>query len=238
MNVIARYFAPCFLHRLSIFERKTALLFNAIDANDAERIPELIHRGAKLTKKNKDGQTAMSKAIIGLWRPGLRVLDALIVGGCDINVQHHGSTILHFVAGKLITHALAAEAPVCRQLEWAISTLLHYGADIDARSQRDGGTPLHWAISVGRSPYVNEAARVLIERGADLDTPASLDCQGRCLYTRTSNGIVRGATPREYAQDIGSDVQEIIAKHDAARDRAALQAVADAPVVERQRRRM
>ena len=63
-----------------------------------------------------------------------------------------------------------------------VIALIDRGADIHAKGNKDGQTPLHWAASQGQT----ETAVALIDRGADIHATANL---GRTpLHLATSQG--------------------------------------------------
>jgi cytohesin len=121
-------------------------LHSAASAGDAERVRELLKKGADPNAKNERGWTPLHLA--AFWGR-VDVVKLLLEHGVDPNVQdENGGTPLHVAA-------IRGHVDVAR-------LLLQYGVDPNVQDER-GRTPLHVAAIRGRVDVV----RFLLEHGAN-----------------------------------------------------------------------
>jgi ankyrin repeat protein/beta-lactamase regulating signal transducer with metallopeptidase domain len=85
------------------------------------------------------------------------ILDILIANGADVNINARNGTPLHLAAG--------ARGSVNDEYAKIVEKLLAKGADVNAKSPRQGRTPLHAAVDKGRY----KTARLLIAAGANVN---------------------------------------------------------------------
>lgn len=170
----------------------TPLLF-AVREGRADLVRDLLGRGADVNETGHDGYSALHVAVV---RGYLDLATFLLSKGADPNAAKCGYTVLHWVAGTWETiHShdyIFNQTAVNKVQEWAvlagvtdqsakhrmISTLLQYGADVDARVTKDppeygfslfkynltvGGTAFYIASIVSDTPTM----RLLLAHGAD-----------------------------------------------------------------------
>ncbi len=154
-------------------------LHSAASAGDAERVRELLKKGADPNAKNEYGNTPLHEAA---FRGHVDVARLLLEHGADPNIQSkNGLTPLHEAAshghfdvvelllehgadpnikdkyGNTPLHKAASEGHVN-----VVKLLLEHGADPNIQN-KDGWTPLHYAALLGHVDVV----RLLLEHGAD-----------------------------------------------------------------------
>jgi len=124
---------------------------------------------------NVNGGYYMRPLIAALAGEHFQTADLLRHNGADPHVQGHAESIpLHFAA-------------FVDNLE-VVQKLIKYDADIDARSDSPGWTPLYWASS-GEHFKDGSVLRLLLERGADVNARA-VDDGFTPLHRASANGSV------------------------------------------------
>ena len=179
----------------------TALHWAAM-RSDVELAETLIYAGAHLEATTRIGQHTPLHVASRSGQPG--VLRALLEAGADPHaLTASGATALHLAAG-----AGSGEA---------VAVLIDHGADIDARENTWGQTPLMFAAAANRFGPVN----VLMERGANLETATrvvdlpDLDAEDRAAAYRRQevlDGFRAAAPPHEQTgwQPTAAQVQAAI----------------------------
>ncbi|MFV0949284.1 ankyrin repeat domain-containing protein [Wolbachia endosymbiont of Nasonia giraulti] len=128
---------------------KTPLHFAAFTGR-SKAIKVLIDLGANIEAKDQKGRTPLHEANENLFTKGVKVL---IEAGADVNaVDKDEFTPLYM--------------PIMygyKNVTDIVKLLIEAGADVNKVSMI--GTPLHWAVLLGKS----EEAKVLIEAGADVN---------------------------------------------------------------------
>lgn len=126
---------------------------------------------------------AMAQLHVAVRHGDLEEVRRLIDAGTDLNAQDSkfGATPLHWAAadGKTprqnndrATHSVALRN---REALAVVQTLLDAGAGVNARDNKFGATPLHWAAALSETPAVVQA---LLDAGANLEAQ-----QDRGRYT-------------------------------------------------------
>jgi len=167
---------------------------------------------------NADGGYYMRPIIAALAGEHFRTADLLHRSGADPHVQgklksfplHHAATIVNFeVVQKLIEYDAdidARDEDGWTPLIWAsrglyfkgvsvLRLLLERGADVNARADDDGYTPLHQASAWGAL----EVVRLLLEHFADIeavdrDGKTPLQVVGKRIYRDVNQGRIDGIT--------------------------------------------
>lgn len=134
---------------LALPDGATAVLW-AVHWNDAAMVDLLVRAGANVNAANRFGATPLWMAST---EGNAAMVEALLSAGADATMSALGGEPV------LMTAARTGNVP-------ALKALLAYGADVNATEARHGQTALMWAVG-GRDTYP-EAARVLIEHGADV----------------------------------------------------------------------
>ncbi len=123
-------------------------LVEAARAGNAQKVKDLLQKGADANAKNHEGTTAL---MFAAYQGSQEMIEALIEKGADVNAKdNEGSTAL--MAASLGGDLSGVEA------------LLEKGADINAQNER-GFTSLMWASHDGHI----EIVRVLLNKGADAE---------------------------------------------------------------------
>ncbi len=129
-------------------DKVTESLPQAASDGDIERVRSLLSAGAKVNEKDKDGQTALHRAV----KHGHKaVVELLLAKGADVGATYRYETPLY--AAALAGHKEIAEL------------LLSRGADVNAVLGASRLTPLHCACWRGHA----EVAELLIQKRARLD---------------------------------------------------------------------
>ncbi|AAF44588.1 ankyrin repeat protein [Fowlpox virus] len=187
----------------SIDVYKNTPLHYAVQAPSLSRlVPKLLERGIDVNAKNIKGETPLYlMAKNGYDTENIRTL---IMRGADVNAAdslyitplHQASTLDRYKDTVITLLELGAnvnardycdKTPIhyaaVRNNVVIINTLLDYGADIEALSQKIG-TVLHFAL-YGTNPYMS--VKTLIDRGANvnsknkyLSTPLHYACKKNC----------------------------------------------------------
>ena len=156
----------------------TTALHWAVRADDQELMRLLLRAGADARRANRYGVTPLQLAAVN---GSVTAATALLEAGADPNaVLPEGESIL-------MTAARTGEPAL-------LALLLDRGADLKAREQWYGETALIWAVAENHA----DAARVLLERGADVNLrSASLEFARR----RTGQSVLSlgSWTPLMYA---------------------------------------
>lgn len=131
----------------------TEQFYNAIRADHAGEVADLLRGGASVNGKDSRGGTPlMYAAAIG----SEAMLRTLIEAGADVNAKSSfGATALIFAAGSLPR----------------VRLLVEHGADVNARTNR-GNTPL---LVAAKHAGNLDTVKLLIAKGARLDAPPSED---------------------------------------------------------------
>lgn len=127
-------------------------LHEAIEANDLDRVRELIAQGEPVNSKDEDGRSALYVAAL---EGHLPVIKQLVGSGADVN----GVTVTP--DGDRWTPLIIAAYVGNKDI---VDFLVSHGADIDTKDNH-GYTALSWAMKEGYSNTV----RLLITRGADVN---------------------------------------------------------------------
>ncbi|ARE67224.1 SWPV2-ORF006 [Shearwaterpox virus] len=187
----------------SIDDCKNTPLHHASQTPSLSRlVPKLLERGADVNAKNIKGETPLYlMAKNGYDTENIRTLISL---GADVNATdrmyntplHQASTLdrnkdivitLLELGANVNARDYYEKTPIhyaaVRNSVVIINTLLDYGAEIEALSQKIG-TALHFALC-GTNPYTS--VKTLIDRGAnvnsknkDLSTPLHYACKNNC----------------------------------------------------------
>jgi ankyrin repeat protein len=195
-------------------------LRDAIRAGDPTAVQALIKQGADVNALERDGATPLHWAA-HMDEPGL--VDALLNAGAKPNAANtYGATPLLLAAengnAAIIERLLKAgadpnlampsgETPLMTAARTgkvpALAALIAGGADLNAKESLKGQTALLWALS---GPHV-EAARLLIEKGADIHLASNSGFTPLMMATRHNSLdavkllLDRGATVDEKAAD-------------------------------------
>jgi len=144
----------------------SADLLSAAEAGDANRIQELLTKGADIGARDKHGRTPLMIAAV---KGHTAAVTLLLKKGSDVNSRNkYGMTALHFAAGT-------GRAEVVR-------TLLAHGANANERESRTNGVPIMSAAASGSI----ETAKALLERGANVNEKNKLG--STALMGATMNG--------------------------------------------------
>lgn len=136
-----------------------ARLLTAAASGDADLARKLIKEGADPQARDSAGRTGMHLAVgqseYSYGNKTRELIAMFLNRGLDVNDRDGGgATILHH-ATQDTSYSVGSK----------IQDLIDFGADINARD-RDGRTPLHWAvIKGGRQDHVKQ----LLESGADIE---------------------------------------------------------------------
>jgi ankyrin repeat protein len=129
----------------------TALYYAAGSDYGAASAEELLNYGASPNAKSSNGRTALHQAAS---QGATKVIEVLLAHKADINMpDDRGYTPLHAAVQYRIGKINVAEL------------LVNNGADVDAKSYREGVTPLREAISTGDT----EVVKLLLSHGADVN---------------------------------------------------------------------
>jgi len=127
----------------------------------------LCDKGADIMAKGNDGYTALHYAVKGRH---MAFFDMLLARGADVNAKSEGGyTPLFWAVAKLDTTRNGGRAGFTREKarderqEVCLTRLLDKGADIEAKTTKEGWTALHKAAFDDRSFCV----KILLQRGAD-----------------------------------------------------------------------
>ena len=143
-------------------------LHRASKLGQAPLVELLISYGAKVNVKDNDGATPLHYAV-GSGSTG--VVEVLVENGARLNSRtSRGRTALHWAVLMCEEGSTKYSDDYVKFFRIAQELFLH-SADVNARAE-DGKTPLHVAVSEGRTVIVT----YLLEKGAD---PVSQDKQGR-----------------------------------------------------------
>ena len=188
----------------------TALHFAASKGHfEAARM--LIERGANVDSQNNNGLTPLQRASQGMWKGYRDIMRLLLDYGANLAARDNiGNTTLHLVVSeghlKGARMLLERGADVNSQNDEGLTPiqqasyglrrgylrypcldimrlLLDHGANFTA-SDKSGNTALHFVVSEGHL----EAARMLLERGADVN---SKNNEGLTPLQRASQGLRR-----------------------------------------------
>ena len=139
-------------------ELKKTVLMNSIGGSytytkmpagaDEDGVKLLLAHGADPNITDKYGDTMLRKLTAGHYK-NIRVIEALIASGADINIKN-----------------LMGFAPIHDANAEVTKLLIAKGADVNTKSN-DGRTPIHWACS---NTDIN-LATVLLENGANIEAP-------------------------------------------------------------------
>jgi uncharacterized protein len=152
----------------------TTPLHWAVQRDDAAEVTRLLRNGAQPNAANRYGMTPLTLAAVN---GDAQIVNALLEAGADPNGRlPSGETVL-------MTAARTGSAPVIR-------ALLNRGADPNASDRVEGETPLIWAVSENHP----EAARALIEAGADVDRRSAPSSLPKLNFG--TSGIVPMALPK------------------------------------------
>jgi ankyrin repeat protein len=128
---------------------KQSALFEAIDNDDAAKVKALIAAGTDVNSRDKDGETALMRAVCA-WAPD--IAKALLAAGAEVDARdQYGNTALIW-------------ATRCPSGDEALKPLLDAGAKVDARN-KDGQTALFSAATISS----DKAVQTLIDAGADVN---------------------------------------------------------------------
>ena len=146
--------------------------------DDLEMGDLLISAGADVRAANREGATALSLASIN---GSAAMIGRLLKAGADANeLGPNGETPLMFAARN-------------GRVE-AIRVLLDHKAEVNAREKLRGTTALMWAVEQSH----HAAAKLLIERGADVAATSNADSKGGTAYlapTAKQRAIADGIAP-------------------------------------------
>ena len=156
-------------------------LHMAASSGNAEAVKALLKAGADPNVKSYNGSTPLLSAVINGRSEAVKVL---IEAGANPKARHNGTTLRDWANRAGHTHIAdilrRAGPPTTQESEeatyalldesfWAYATdsnvreLLDMGADLKAKDDRYGATPLHWAAAMGRAKMV----KLLLKAGAD-----------------------------------------------------------------------
>ena len=108
-------------------------LYDAVSNNSFECAEYLITRGAKVMDRSLNEYTPLHYSQLSEHGNSTECTKLLLEHGADVNAKNQGGeTPLHYAAENFNDKAL--------------KLLLSYGADINVQAQRNGNTPLHYAI--------------------------------------------------------------------------------------------
>jgi len=180
--LMGRWLIPFFFTILTCHAETSALqLVDYAKKQDWETVQSLLNQKSDVNIAQPDGTTALAWTVY--W-DDLKITELLIHAGADANAGNYlGVTPLILATRNrntaMVTALLNAGADP-NQAMWSgetvlmtaartgvveiISLLLDHGANINTREPRRGHGALMWAISFGHP----DAARLLIERGADI----------------------------------------------------------------------
>ena len=199
-------------------------LVEAVRNGDAAVVRALVERGVDVTAPAGDGATALHWAA---YADDLETAELLLRAGASVDATNDLGVTPLWVAGTngsagMVARLLAAGAdpniapatggtPLMRAVRTgnagAVESLLAAGADVNASEGSRGQTALMWAVTQRHSPV----ARLLIDRGADLEARTTLSRQlvlTCCQENNTDgNGSIwidqGGFTPLLFAARLG-----------------------------------
>lgn len=122
---------------------------------------ELLDEGADVSARAANGWTPLYHA---LWNDHRAVAKLLLDRGAEVSSKdYHGDTVLHVAAcmGKFVMHGAQWHGT-----EEALPLLLQYTTDLNPKN-KDGNTPLHFAISA-------RIVQLLVDGGADVNAVNNL----------------------------------------------------------------
>nr|WIK87660.1 hypothetical protein TDPV-362 [Oriental turtle dovepox virus] len=182
--------------------KNTPLHYTAQQPSLSRLVPKLLEKGADVNAKNIKGETPLY--LMAKNGYDIESIRTLIMLGADVNATdrmyktplHQASTFNGYKDIVITLLELGAnvnardyykKTPIhyaaSRNNVTIINTLLDYGADIEALSQKVG-TVLHFALC-GPDPYMS--VKTLIDRGANVNstneylcTPLHHACKGNC----------------------------------------------------------
>jgi ankyrin repeat protein len=169
-------------------------LFDAIAAGDAERVRDLVAGDATLAGcRNEDG---ISARMLAVYRADVEMLDVLVNAGPELDV---------FEAA-----ALGAEE--------RLDDLLAQDESLVSARSADGFTPLHFAAFFAHPG----AARVLVERGADVSDVAQNPMKVQPLHSAAAGNCLEiVALLLEHGADPNAEQEGGFVPIDAARQHGA-----------------
>lgn len=137
-------------------------LHAATVAQQAKVVSLLLRRGASVDALDNTGRTPLL-SFMSSDATDLATLKALLTSGADPNLLD-GAARLH-----ALDFAASHGRPDVAEL------LIAFGADMNAKDNLDGETPLHYAIAhcLSASKSQSEVVRLLIDRGADVNATNS-----------------------------------------------------------------
>jgi len=144
-------------------------LMEAIEAQEAERVEELLATGVdiELMHKPTGGVTPLALASK---KGNLRIVDMLLAKGADVsNFTDDPDTV------PLIVACANGHLDVVKEL-------LNHGADVNLVSWPDYETPLRAASIAGHDQVV----KLLLQKGANVDFRISHDAMGECFDVETA----------------------------------------------------
>ena len=172
----------------------TPSLQEAIWQDDIEAVKRNIERGVDVNRELRLNGHPMSPLALAAYLGYEDVAQTLIANGSDIDWRDSwGTTALHYATYK---NSCAV-----------IRVLVEHGADVNVSSERKG-TPLHSAAAIADKVDTLEAARLLLELGADVNAPRPRD-RKTPLHAAVKSGnlplvrllVAHGADV--HAQDVG-----------------------------------
>ena len=200
----------------------TALHF-AASKGHLEVARMLLERGANIDSQNDEGLTPLQQASQVMWERHL-CISLLLDHGANVNARdNHGNTALHFAASggppntarillerganvnsqnnKGLTPLHQASQSMREGYLDIMHFLLDHGANWNSRDNH-GNTALHFVASKGRL----EAARILLERGADVDSQNDVGLTPLQRASQGQGGLLNIDPVRLLGHKPGTDV--------------------------------
>ena len=143
-----------------VYSNGETLLFKAVEKGRRQIVKLLLNRGIDLNTRNNVNQTAIFKVFENRnYGEKQAILELLIAKGAKIDIlDNYNRTLLSYVAGdKNVSHS-------------TINLLLDKGLEVNT-IDNEGYSPLSYAVN--RSNW--QAAKILIDNGADVDIKVALN---------------------------------------------------------------
>ena len=196
--------AGCDRHIDSVYlGRDEARLLSEVSSGNLAVVQKSLDQGGNVNLQDEPGMTPLHHAVNADWKGShLEMIKLLIDRGANVKViddTHH--TPLHLASNKE-----------------AAGLLIDAGADVNARTRRDGETILYsaaWGAAQGHPKsgvmYL-DLAKLLIDRGADVNVKLKSGSmiQGDEPYRAKSGDTILHQVARSYEEEAASGVCELL----------------------------